>query len=240
MIKELKVLNVSQPFAHFIFHKGKNIENRSRGTTIRGTIAIYASKTKRKGNFKDQSEPVITEEDCSFGAIIGLVDIVDCITGFQVTDETRKWFNGPFGYVFANPRLLKTPINAEPPKGAVTWWTLTDDNLQKILNQIDKTQIISITNVEPSEHEVYVRMIQTKLHKPTGALIKLVGEEPLTMQDCLDELDDYIFDNKIKIDFETKSIVTDDLLREIFKKYQVPGSEVIDLFWEYLEELTCI
>lgn len=62
MVKDLKVLNISQPFAHFIFHKGKNIENRSRGTTIRGTIAIYASKTKRKGNFKNQSYSFFTDD----------------------------------------------------------------------------------------------------------------------------------------------------------------------------------
>lgn len=237
MMKELKVLNISQPFAHFIFHKGKNVENRSRGTSIRGTIAIYASKTKRKAQFKDQNEPIITENDCAFGAIIGLVDVIDCITGFQVTDETRMWFNGPFGYVLANPRALETPIYVDPPKGAVTWWNLTDDKLTDVIKQINKATIIPITNVEASEDEKYVRMIQTKLHTPTGALIKLVGEEPLTMQDCLDSLDDYIFDKKIKINREARAIITDDLLFEIFKKEEVPGRKVMDLFWDYLEEI---
>ena len=54
-LKTIKVLNIAQPNAHNVMHSGKNIENRTMLTKIRGTIAIYASATYQKSRFKNQS-----------------------------------------------------------------------------------------------------------------------------------------------------------------------------------------
>lgn len=84
---ELKVLNIAQPNAHSIFHDGKNVENRKVPSYYRGTIAIYASATKRRQWIRDSQ---YNEEDLVFGAIIGFVDIVDCIVESEVTAKTKK------------------------------------------------------------------------------------------------------------------------------------------------------
>ncbi len=36
------------------------------------------------------------------GCIVGIVDVVDCVEWHD-----SDWFNGPFGWVLANPRVLK-------------------------------------------------------------------------------------------------------------------------------------
>src|SRR4051794_35618293 len=105
-IKEMKVLNVAQPNAHNIIFNGKNVENRSKFSKFRGTIAIYASKTCKMERFEDQE---VTREECTFGAIVGFVDIVDCITEEEVKGKTRDWFSGPYGYVFENVIALGDP-----------------------------------------------------------------------------------------------------------------------------------
>ena len=52
-ITEVKVLNVANPHAHNIIYGGKNVENRSMASHIRGTIAIYASATYQKKRFEN-------------------------------------------------------------------------------------------------------------------------------------------------------------------------------------------
>ena len=143
VVKELKVLNIAQPNAHNVIFNGKNVENRNMISKFRGTIAIYASKTFSKSRFENQKVP---KEDCSFGCIIGFVDIVDCISEKEVTAKTRKWFIGPYGYVFKNVVILKKPIEVLPPQGAVIWWTLSGKKLTSCLSQLPSTKkIIPLT-----------------------------------------------------------------------------------------------
>ncbi len=133
-IKSIKVLNVAQPHAHDIIFGGKNIENRSSATKIRGTIAIYASKTLNKSRFEGHD---LSPKDCAFGSIIGFVDVVDCITEDQVTKDTKAWFSGPYGYVLANPVTLEKTIQVSPPRGAIIWWNMAGEKLDKCLAQLD-------------------------------------------------------------------------------------------------------
>ena len=51
------------------------------------------------------------------GAIIGEVDIVDC-----VTQSDSPWFEGPYGLVLANPTLYDQPI---PYKGRLGLFEVT-------------------------------------------------------------------------------------------------------------------
>lgn len=113
---------VIQPWAHAIVHGWKDIENRDWYTSVRGPVCIHASKfDKRK--FAAQVEgytatvahdgplahiPAFGFEDLTFGAIVGVVDIVDC-----VTSSASPWFFGTYGFVLANAR----PIDPIPVKG---------------------------------------------------------------------------------------------------------------------------
>jgi hypothetical protein len=136
-IDKIKVLNIAQPNAHNVVFNGKNVENRSSSTKIRGTIAIYGSKTLNRDRFDGQSgKNRVEEEDCAFGCIIGFADVVECITEDEVTSKTSKWFSGPYGYVLENMVPLKNPIPVSPPRGAIIWWGLEGEKLEDCLKQL--------------------------------------------------------------------------------------------------------
>ena len=129
----IKVLNIAQPNAHNVIYSGKNVENRSQATKIRGLIAIYASKTVQKWRFEGS---LVNQEECDFGSIIGFVEVVDCITDKDVGPKTKKWFIGEYGWILANPIALKIPIKITPPRGAIIWWDLKDLELDKFLAEL--------------------------------------------------------------------------------------------------------
>ena len=117
----MKALSIRQPWAWLICKGFKDIENREWSTNFRGRIYIHAGKTM------DMSVPAltITEEwilerltpeqrneyyTAQFyrGAIIGEVDIVDC-----VDNSFSPWFIGRYGFVLANPTLYEKPISCK-------------------------------------------------------------------------------------------------------------------------------
>src|SRR5438552_6363470 len=115
----MKALTVRQPWAWAIVHAGKDIENRSWKSQFRGQIAIHASaKIATDVQLPKRSrKPYPHELIC--GAIIGVVDILGV-----VDDSRSKWFEGPYGFVLANPRPLSKPIFC---KGRLSLWDLPPD-----------------------------------------------------------------------------------------------------------------
>jgi hypothetical protein len=105
-LAELPALSVRQPWAWLIVNGLKDIENRSRQTRHRGPLLIHASKSF--DDYTENIELVKREYGISVplevdrGGIVGVVDVIDC-----VENHKSKWFNGPFGWVLANPRRLK-------------------------------------------------------------------------------------------------------------------------------------
>lgn len=119
-VKRFPALSIRQPWVDLILIGVKTIENRTKRTHFRGTILLHASatlasseyidwyvKTARKFNLLGKN----AEYEPDVGAILGLVDIVDC-----VQESESPFFEGPFGWVLKNPRRFKKPI---PYKGAV-------------------------------------------------------------------------------------------------------------------------
>jgi hypothetical protein len=115
----LRALTLRQPFAWSVFHAGKDIENRNWPVKVRGTIAIHAADEQPDGSY-EAGKKFIAEilrrigrkrlhvpplKTLERGAIIGLVDVVDC-----VTESGSPWFEGPIGVCLINPRLLPKPI----------------------------------------------------------------------------------------------------------------------------------
>ncbi len=122
-------ISIRQPWAHAIVHGWKDIENRTWSTMVRGPICIHASKYDKR-NFAEDAEgyrgaldivrasfdvPNIAFDDLTFGAIVGVADIVDC-----VTDHASPWFFGPYGFVLANARPI-TPIPLKGKQGFFEW-----------------------------------------------------------------------------------------------------------------------
>jgi hypothetical protein len=133
----MKALTIKQPWAWAIMSAGKDIENRNWFTNVRGTIAVHSSKkldvaevesykyTVLGNEFFDYPQEVnCLWEDLICGAILGTVEIVDCVKGFN-----SPWFFGDYGFVLKNSKRLAEPI---PFKGALGFWDIPKEIEEKI------------------------------------------------------------------------------------------------------------
>ena len=130
----MRSLSIKQPYASLIAHNIKNIENRTWKTHFRGRIYIHAS-AKSAGNtafllnkeqndfFAWNTENYKTfESNLPYSAIIGEVDIVDCVVNHKSiwAEKTKGRYQGDgvfvlsekpiYNWVLANPVLYEKPI----------------------------------------------------------------------------------------------------------------------------------
>jgi hypothetical protein len=121
----LKAITVRQPWTWAIINAGKDIENRNWKTHFRDSVAIHAAVGITRDEYEDGCKyiknvssriKIPAYEELVRGAIIGTVEIVDC-----VQDSDSLWFQGKYGFVLARPKLLLEPI---PCKGALGFWNV--------------------------------------------------------------------------------------------------------------------
>ena len=90
----------------------KPVENRKWATKYRGALLIHASKTwDTEGALwiRQNTNAVLKPKDeYTYGAIIGQVDLVDCIIGY--TGYPSAWFSGPYGFVLRRAKAYKRPV----------------------------------------------------------------------------------------------------------------------------------
>lgn len=227
-MKEFKVLNISQPFAHEVVWGDKNVENRTQNAKYRGTILIYASKTKRKDNFEDSE---YKSSDCAFGAIVGVADLVDCIGEDEVTDSSDEHFSGPYGLILENRKGFETPIKVSPPKGAVKWWTLSGDHAEECLKQMKGREIIPLTSSDKVPNIVK--------YKPSEKLAVIIGDEPLTMREALFEFADYLDEFNIEFNRDTGVIIADKYLEAAFSMKKIELKCFQELIKSNSEKVIC-
>lgn len=119
----MKALSIRQPWAWLIVAGYKDIENRRWSTGFRGRIYIHASKKFDKDglaaiisgrmNVSQSVQDTLSHKThWERGAIIGEVDVVDC-----VTQSSSPWFTGPYGFVLKNPVLYDRPISCKGKLG---------------------------------------------------------------------------------------------------------------------------
>ena len=144
----MKCLSIKQPWASLIAHGIKDIENRTWKTNFRGRIYIHASGTPAEESYKlfnDNQWKKIQKHDFDFAvfssythisAIIGEVDIVDCVInhssiwaekmetypseevpGLNILKKGQKYI---WNWVLANPVLYDKPILNV--KGKLSFW----------------------------------------------------------------------------------------------------------------------
>lgn len=137
----MKTLSIKQPWASLIAHGIKDIENRTWATKYRGTIYIHScGKPAFTGSYKENlpkefwdslSEKEKWAAIDSFqhrGAIIGTVDIVDCVInhGSIWAEKTNEFLvdigdeKPIYNWVLANPVLFDEPILNV--KGKLSLW----------------------------------------------------------------------------------------------------------------------
>lgn len=94
----MKALSIQQPWAHAILNLGKDVENRTWPTGVRGRILIHAGKKIDRDAIEELE---LESEAFPTGGIVGSVEIIDC-----VQTSGSEWFYGPFGFVLRNPIIL--------------------------------------------------------------------------------------------------------------------------------------
>lgn len=123
--KFMKCISMKQPWAWAVFH-GKDIENRTWKTDFRGEILIHASRNVDPAGFlwlqRNFPELHADRQNLQFGAIIGKVKLIDCVTYSE-----SPWFFGSYGFVLTNPVLFK---NAIPYKGSLNLFDVPEELIE--------------------------------------------------------------------------------------------------------------
>lgn len=116
----MKALSIRQPWAWLIIHGGKDIENRSWHTKLRGRFLVHASTGRTRKEWADavsfamnaglikHPADVPTIDELKRGGIIGSVELVD-----SVDTSDSPWYMGEKGFVLRDPR----PWSFIPLKG---------------------------------------------------------------------------------------------------------------------------
>ncbi len=88
----------------------KRIENRSWSTLHRGRLWIHTSQVFPR--IEPQHEHLFENSPDKFvsGAIIGSVDVVDCVELSDVEQSDQPWAFGPLCWILRNPRRLRRPL----------------------------------------------------------------------------------------------------------------------------------
>lgn len=105
----MKALSIRQPWAWLIIHAGKDIENRTWPSGLRGPVLIHAAKTMTLTDYDECAEFLTLDprlehirlprkDQIIRGGIIGQVNIFDCV---QASDS--PWFVGPWGFRLGQP-----------------------------------------------------------------------------------------------------------------------------------------
>lgn len=123
----MKAITIKQPWASLIVSGLKDIENRSWKTNFRGRVLIHAGKAVSKNGWREMNQRQIDVaastkmmgaifNELPFGAIIGSVEIVDC-----VQNHPSIWAEkGAWNWVLANPVMFPEPITGV--KGKLSFW----------------------------------------------------------------------------------------------------------------------
>lgn len=141
----MRGLSVRQPWAWYILHGGKRIENRSRRTRYRGPVLIHASRRctfadwRAAALFVGGFAPELVERcpppgDLPTGAVVGIArldDVIEPRTVAGAPDPATRvpdvamldWYTGDFGWVLADVQPLDAPI---AHRGNVVLWHVPD------------------------------------------------------------------------------------------------------------------
>jgi len=116
----LKALSIRQPWAGLIMDGIKVVENRSRRTGFRGRILVHAGLRPDLG--PEVLRLLLGRHQAHYGALIGTVEITDCIRG-----STSPWaLRGMRHWVLSDARPLRLPI---PFKGKLGFFEVPDELL---------------------------------------------------------------------------------------------------------------
>jgi hypothetical protein len=128
----MRALTVRQPWAWAIIHGDKRIENRNwKNRYTIGRIAIHAGLGDDGFDNYPKRKKRPQRHQLVYGAIIGVVEIVDVVTTHQ-----SVWFEGKYGWVLRNPRPLRKSIKC---KGKLGLWELSTKHANQFSSELRST-----------------------------------------------------------------------------------------------------
>lgn len=117
-----KALTIRQPWASLIIAGLKDVENRGKPTSYRGTLLVHAGLAVDGDAMAAHGRLAAAYPA---GAIIGAIDIVGCVQGHD-----SPWaIEGQWHWLLANPRTCD-PV---PARGALTLWRPEPCDLDAVL-----------------------------------------------------------------------------------------------------------
>jgi hypothetical protein len=131
----MKALSIRQPWAWLILNAGKDIENRSWPTKLRGRFLVHAASGMTNEEYCDGLEFAMRIADIQLlrdlpsfqemkqkwcGGLIGSVELVDC-----VESSASPWYMGQIGFVLRSPQSW--PFI--PYKGRLQFFAVPDELL---------------------------------------------------------------------------------------------------------------
>jgi len=139
----MKTLSVKQPWSYLICSGVKPVENRTWNTKFRGRVLIHSSARKIKYDDPttfftpeqlDEIKSKTSHVHCHASAIIGSVEIVNCISVKRTGKGSDSiWAEkGCYHWILRNPVLFKKPILNV--KGKLSFWDypMTEEEYLKI------------------------------------------------------------------------------------------------------------
>jgi hypothetical protein len=134
----VKALSFWQPWGWLVVSGLKDVDNRPRGTKYRGPLLVHASKrwdsegerwlyiNACRGRIPVMDYAMRHDQRIVYGALIGIVDVVDC-----VTQHPSPWFCGPNGLVLRDAVKFEKPF---PFKGQLGLFDVPDELADQIMS----------------------------------------------------------------------------------------------------------
>lgn len=186
----MKCLSVAQPWCWAIMAGLKSIENRGWKTSYRGRLAIHATAQMPSlagatllGNIK---LPCLS--DLPRGAIVGMVELVDCLCIEDLPPELRDDPHavGPWCWLFTDPRLLAQPLSC---KGRPGLWDVPEALADDLDADKPLTRVVNVRTAPPGSY-VYVGRAMPR-HKNPAIRAGSIWGNPFRAGDTADVLTRY-------------------------------------------------
>lgn len=130
----MKALTIRQPWAYFIVHGGKDVENRSWHTKFRGRFLVHAAKGMTRPEYNQATwlagplgVAIPPFEDLQRGGIIGSVELVD-----SLDSSVSPWYMGQKAFVLRDAK----PLPFTPYKGQLNFFEIDTKALGLDVNHV--------------------------------------------------------------------------------------------------------
>jgi len=137
-----RALTIYQPWAWAIMEGLKPVENRKWISHHRGPLLIHAglsmaSMDRGTEFISDFEIEVPPRSRLVFGALLGVVDMIDCVSNHRQTKANEKkfgdWAGDEYLFVLEEPRYFASPITYSGSQGM---FTVTDKSVLRAVEQL--------------------------------------------------------------------------------------------------------